>query len=205
VWNSVYGQHDANWLGFYDYFACICGLTEQTQKLCGLWEVAQSANWWLPHQKLCWVSERHNILNRNDRRRLHCTNGPALAYPDGWSIWAIDGVRVDEQIIMRPETQTVKQIKEEKNEEIRRIRIERFGWPKFLEEAKAKRRDSRKNDRDAQIEELYRLDDGTQRFLCIDPSTGRKYALGVPADIETCEQAQNWMSHGLDVYAIHRS
>jgi hypothetical protein len=50
---SVYGQHEAGWLAFHEYFCDVCGLPEQTQKLCGIWKVAQSANWWLPHEKTC--------------------------------------------------------------------------------------------------------------------------------------------------------
>jgi len=151
------------------------------------------------------VSERHNILNRDDRGRLHCTDGPALAYPDGWSIWAVNGVRVPEHVITSPKSQTLKDITGEENEEVRRVRIERFGWIRFLKESGAKAIHKRRNDRDAQKEELYQLSDGTQRFVCVDPSTGRKYALGVPRDVKTCEQAQNWMSMGLDLYATHRS
>jgi hypothetical protein len=96
-------------------------------------------------------------------------------------------------------------LKKKKNEEVRRIRIERFGWERFLKESGAKVREQCRNERDAQDESLYRLDDGTQRFVCVDPSTGRRYALGVPSDVQTCEQAQSWMSHGLDLYATHRS
>jgi hypothetical protein len=106
---------------------------------------------------------------------------------------------------LRPETQTIKQIQEEPNEEVRRVRIERYGWERFLKESGANRRDSRRNDRDTQEESLYQLRDGTQRFVCVDPSTGRRYALGVPGEVATCEQAQLWMSHELDLYATHRS
>lgn len=205
VWDSAYGQHDSGWLSFYEYFALACSLSIETQNLSGLFEVAKSANWWLPHENICWISERHHVLDRNDRGQLHCDVGPALSYPDGWSIWSIDGVRVDEQIVMRPETQTIDQLKSEENEEVRRIRIERFGWLRYLQESGAKIYDSRRNERDAQNEDLYLLSDGTRRFVCVDPSTGRKYALGVPESVETCEQAQWWVSHGLDKFAIHRS
>ena len=205
VWASWYGQHDAGWLAFYDYFRDAAGLSEETQKLAGLWLLSQSAGWWLPHQNLCWVSERHNVLHRDADGRLHCDNGPALQYPDGWSIYAIGGVRVDEQTIMRPETQTLEQIEKEENAEVRRVRIERFGWPRYLAESGAKVANRRRNDRDGQEEALYALKDKTKRFVCVDPSTGRKYALGVPAEIKNCDEAQNWMSHGLDRFAVHRS
>ncbi len=205
VGDSVYGQHDANWLGFFDYFATACALSAETQKLTGLWEVAQSAGWWLPHEKICWISERNNALNRDERGRLHSETGPALTYPDGWWVYAVHGVRVPGHIIEHPETITLEEIGKENNLEIRRVMIERFGWPRYLQESKAKCVASRHNDRDCQREELYRLADGTQRFLVFDPSTGRRYALGVPAEVKDCEQAQNFVSHGLDRFALHRS
>jgi hypothetical protein len=107
--------------------------------------------------------------------------------------------------VVAPKMITVDEIKSESNEEVRRVLIERFGWPKYLTETKAKRVHRRYNERDAQWEDLYKLGDGTQRFLVNDPSTGRKYALGCPSEIVTCEQAQAFVSHGLDSRSIHRS
>jgi hypothetical protein len=204
VGDSVYGQHDANWLGFYDYFRDACALSEQTQKLCGLWDVSQSAGWWLPHKNLCWISERHNLVNRDDRGRLHCENGPALTYPDGWSVWSLSGVRVDEQVVLRPETQTVEQIRAEQNAEIKRHRIERFGWPRFLGAISAKRVDTRRNDIDATRESLYRAESQTV-LVCACPSTAKVFALEVPNDVETCEQAQRYLSSGLSSRVISAS
>jgi hypothetical protein len=201
---SVGGQHDANWLGFYEYFAVACGLSRETQKLCGLWEVSQSAGWWLPHEKTCWISDRHNILNRNDEGRLHCEDGPALCYPDGWCIWAISGVLVDKEIVMQPERQSVKQIRSEENEEVRRIRIERFGWPRYLNDISAKVVELRRNDIDKTDEALMRGDNMTV-LVCACPSTGRIYGMEVPNDVETCNQAQNWLRNSSEGFLIGAS
>jgi hypothetical protein len=38
---------------------------------------------------------------------------------------------------MSPATQTIEQINDDKNQEIKRIRIERFGWQKYLEAVNA--------------------------------------------------------------------
>src|SRR3972149_4206487 len=93
---SIYGQHDAGWLSFYDYFNEVVGLKEETNKVQGLISLAKSAGWALPHENICWVSERHQILNRDNRGRLHCLTGPSVMYPDGWEIYAINGVLVPE-------------------------------------------------------------------------------------------------------------
>lgn len=135
----MYGQHDANWLAFYDYFKEVCGLDRQTQKLSGLWAVAQNAGWFIPHEKTCWVSERHTVVNKDDEGFLHNETGPAVAYPDGWAVYAIHGVRVPEYVVMNPEQITVQDIDSEENSEIKRVKIERFGIQKYLFESGAEK------------------------------------------------------------------
>ena len=193
VGDSAYGQHDANWLAFYDYFAQVCGLSEQVQKLAGLMEVSQSAGWWLPHANICWVSERHSALRRNEVGRLHGDDGPAVEYPDGWRIWALDGIRVDEQIVMRPGEQTLKQIDGESNADLRSIRISRFGWPRYLRESGAECLDTRDNELEGTIEALYATKSGERRLVATCP-TGRTFAMGVSPEVGTCEAAQKWLS-----------
>ncbi len=135
VWDSVGGQHDAPLLGFYDYFSEVCNLKSETRKLSGLWKIAKSAGWFLPHEHICWVSERHNILRRDERGRLHCENDIALAYPDGWGVWAWHGVRVPQEIILHPEKITFQDIVSEQNIETAHVKLERLGLEKFLEQS----------------------------------------------------------------------
>ena len=136
VWASVgasaYGQHDASWLAFYKFFHDECKLVEQTEKLEGLWLLAKSAGWMLPHENICWVSERHNILERDERGLLHNLTGPACAYPDGWAIYAVHGVRVPSDIIEDRSTITVARIEAETNAEVRRVMIDLYGSKRYL-------------------------------------------------------------------------
>ena len=129
---SAYGQHDASWLGFYEFFRIVCGLTDQTEKLTGLIEQAKSAGWFLPHANICWVSERHNILARDERGSLHSVSGPACAYPDGWSIYAVHGVRVPADIIEDRPSITIARIDAEQNSEIRRVMMELYGYDRYI-------------------------------------------------------------------------
>ena len=129
---SVYGQHDANWLGFYDYFREVCGLTAETGKLIGLWELSKSAGWAIPHAAMCWVSERPTAVCRDERGRLHCTDGPALLYPDGWCIYSVHGVRVPACIIEQRGQITPEQIDAEKNAEVRRVMIDLYGPDRYV-------------------------------------------------------------------------
>jgi hypothetical protein len=200
----IFNQHEAGWIGFYDFFGRECGIAA-VERLSGLTRLCKSAGWAWPFGGAIILTERHSELHRNEAGRLHRLNGPAVKYPDGFSIWLVNGVRVDEQIIMHPETQTIEQVKAEQNEEIKRIRIERLagadapiveGWIKFLKGIGATRIDRRTNDLEATKEILYGFYGG-RVLICHCPSTAKQFALEVPAEISTCRDAQNWLSSGL--------
>jgi len=159
---------------------------------------------WTP-TTLYWVAKPTvHVETGSFGRRLHCEDGPACAN-DVENLYFLHGILVPAYVVVKPEFITLDEIKAETNEEMRRILIERFGWERYLREAGAKQRHRRFNDRDGQWETLYQLDDGTQRIVLADPSTARRYALGVPREIAKCEEAQDWITHGLDRRAVHRS
>ena len=138
VGDSVYGQHDADWLAFYRYFFEVLGLQRQTKKLTGLWSLAEAAGWALPHKNICWVSERHHILQRDGRGRLHSLVGPACAFPDGWAIYAVNGVRVPAHWVENRDTLDPAEVLKAQNVEQRAAGAAIVGWPKMI--SKLKRR-----------------------------------------------------------------
>jgi hypothetical protein len=153
--------------------------------------------WWWPYSRICLVSERPAEIHVLNGRRLHNDTGPAVRFCDGWSIWAIDGVLVDEQVVLHPETQNLRQIRRERDAEVKRIRIERYGWDRYLAEVGARVIDRRRNDIEATRETLLRGPDSETVLVCACPSTARIYALQVPPEIQTCQEAQAWLSAGL--------
>jgi len=173
----------------------VLGLKEETEQLLGLMEMAQSAGWYAMYDNCVIVQHRHSELHRNSEGRLHCETGMAVKYRDGWGVWAIGGVTVDEQIAMKPETQTVEQIRLESNAEVKRIRISRFGWDRYLTGIDAKEVDSRHNAIENTYEVLVKTPDG-MTVLLPTCKTGRLFSLEVPSEIETCEQAQLWLHSG---------
>jgi hypothetical protein len=188
----VYGQHDANWLGWGDYFAEVLSLTEQTKKFAGLWELSKSAGWALPHANICWVSERHCVVLQDDRKRIHCENGPAIQYPDGWAIYAWHGVRVPEAWIADKAALTAASALGQQNVEQRRAACEIVGWARILKELSAKTIDK---DGDPEIGELVEVnlpDAGKERFLLVRCATQREFALPVPRNMKTALEAQAW-------------
>jgi hypothetical protein len=143
---------------------------------------------------LYWVAKPVvHVESSRDGVRLHCDNGPALA-SDVEHLYFVHGVMVPEAVVARPETLTAQDVRREENEEVRRIMIERMGWPRYLQEAAAVVLHRRVNAIDATKEALMQSEDGSRVLVCSCPSTGRVYGMRVPRHIDTCDQAQSWLS-----------
>jgi hypothetical protein len=104
------------------------------------------------------------------------------------------GVSINERIAFRPETLVIDEILAERNAEVRRVMVERFGFDRFMTEAKAEVLDK---DRDAGGErQLLRVpiqDD--EDIVCVSvfcPSTGGQFFLRVPPSVTTCRNAIAW-------------
>jgi hypothetical protein len=209
VWDSmqesdiVYGSHDASILAFHSYFREVLGLTAQTEKLSGLWELAQSAGWAIPCGGVCWVSERHHVLQRDDRGRLHCLTGPAVAYPDGFAIYAVRGVRVPDYVIELSRDIDVASIDAEANAEVRRVMIELYRHGEEVSGAAAYFRDAggERLDHDERYGTLWRRnvpDDEPMVMVEVvnstpEPDGSRKrYWLRVPPQMRTAREAVAW-------------
>jgi hypothetical protein len=151
-----------------------------------------------------YVSRNPIELYLDENKRLHNDNGMAVRYNDGWGVYVLNNVRVDEQIVMRPETQTVEQIRGEDNAEIKRLRIERYGWSRYFKDIGAKLIHSRQNDIEATKEFLWSGDD-MKLLMAVCPSTRKTFALEVRDDITTCEEAQAYLSAGFSNRIISAS
>ena len=194
-----YGAHDAHWLAYYDYFDQVLNVPG-AEKIRDLVEMAK-VGWWAPYDTDCFISLPPIEIHLDDDDELHSETGPAIAYMDGVKIYCVHGVRVPEKVILAPETQTIPEIIHEVNEEVKRIRINRYGWGKFLEETHAQIIDSQMItlEESQWLESLYYLESqGLKALATYDPSTGRPYFLEVSLDCETCTEAQKYLN-GTDV------
>jgi len=183
------------YVAVYDYCKTI-GLNMDDEKLTKLMRWTNSCPFILFDQMRVYASRNLVEHHYNDTMQLHNESGMSASFADSWGIYSIRGVGVDEQIVMRPETQTIEQIRSEENEEVRRIRIERYGWTRYFKEIGARPVDERDNDIEGTKEFLLKGDNMTV-LLCICPSTGKEFTLEVPAETESCYEAQNWLSGGL--------
>ncbi len=184
------------WAGWFEA-AKVIGVEFDEQKYTLLHEWCKHAGTMcIPYDKVVYVSQRPDEVHWEDRQ-LHNEKGAAVRWSDGYSVWSIEGVLVNEQIVMSPETQTVEQINKEPNEEVRRIRIERFGWSRYVDECCEVQHVNR-NEIEATVEILVKTPH-IQRLLTHCPSTGRRYSLAIPGEeVKTCDEAQSrlWADKG---------
>jgi hypothetical protein len=188
------GQHDADW---------VARLRESSPWV----TLAKSCGWWWPRDRLCVVAERPTAQRTepvDNGLRLHSADGPAIEYPDGWTVHAWHGVRVPSWVIDSP---TVDRIAAESNVEVRRCAIERIGWQTFIEgaglRAVSKAPDPGNPGHELRLYDLpyERWGAPTRLLLAINGSverdgTRRQYGLRVPPWFDDPLDAAGW-TYGL--------
>lgn len=187
-------------------FAAAIGVEFDQEKYRKFQEWCRCCPFILFNDTTVYASRKPDYIKFNDQNQLHCDDGMACQYPDGWGVYSINGVSVDEQIVMSPETQTIEQMLKEENEEVKRIRISRYGWGKFLDQTGASIIDQNENDIEGTKEFLMHSDKLNLRVLaCVCPSTTKEFLLEVPPETQSCREAQSWLSNGFSNRIISAS
>ena len=135
------------WWGpaFVSFFTDVCGLElsdDFHERAVAYAETVESACWWYPHRDFLMVCERPTAIHREltnpqvtrgwGSHRLHCADGPAVSFRDGWGVYAIHGVQVPAYVVLEPEKITWQAIGAENNAEVRRIMIDRYGPDRYV-------------------------------------------------------------------------
>ena len=196
--SSSYALHSAPSLGPLEYFHDVCGLVRQTRAVRGLWQVARHASWIVPHRQVCWLAERPHIVRHDARGRLHCHDGPAVAYRDGWSAFAWKGVLVPRWIIERPDLVTVRTIAAAQDPQVRRCMIDVLTPERFIAGGGAYRVAA------DEIGVLWRQRWRWEAWAAVEVMNGtpeqdgtlKRYFLQVPANMRTAREAVAW-TYGL--------
>jgi hypothetical protein len=144
VWDQVgdqvgvafYSQHDADFLSFYSFFANAVGL-DCAKRFEPLTRVAKSCGWVWFFEGAAIMTDRPKTLRRDEQNRLHCENGPALEYRDGFSIYAWHGTRLPKEWVENRLTIDPAEILKCENVEQRAAGAAMIGWPRMV--AKLKR------------------------------------------------------------------
>lgn len=189
--DAVLGQHDAAWLAAFD---------GRGERLAGLAEVAAHAGWWWPYEKVTVVCERPVELHRDEAGRLDRGDGPALAYPDGFALYAWRGMPVPADFLAELTTLDPARIRTEENAELRRVMLEYYGYDRYLAESGA---EPIGKDETGILWRIALDDDEDVVMVEVVNSTpepdgtSRTYWLRVPPNTRTAKEGVAW-TFGLD-------
>ncbi len=186
-----YGNHDASWLSFYDFFQKETKI--DLHQIDGLIALSSHCGWWWAFENTVIMVPKPTRLCLDAEGTLHCENGPALSYSDGWSIYCWHGIRIPEKLIKNPESYTAEDVLNENNVEVRRCMIEKLGVDFFAKNATFVCKD--------EVGELFRLeikDDEDILFTHVINSSPepdgnyKSYYLRVPTHVETPKEGIAW-------------
>jgi hypothetical protein len=190
------GQHYCAWEALFTFCEELgIPFKEQDKSLLHIWvNQAKNLHWWFPYDNICFCSERHTVCQIDGEGRLHSANGPAVEYSDGFKMWNWHGTTVPQNLIERPETLTPTEILGERNAEIMRLMIERYGMERLIQKTGAELVHSH------EMGDLYAIflptsvhgDDYMKIVKVTCPSTGHIYWLRIPPDIDTVPEAVSW-------------
>ncbi|MFJ2011140.1 DUF6745 domain-containing protein [Streptomyces globisporus] len=184
--DAVLGQHDAAWLAAFDGHG---------DRLAGLADVARNAGWWWPYEKAVVITERPDVLHRDEAGRLDHGEGPAFAYGDGFALHAWRGMPVPAAFLDELSSLTPERIRAEENAELRRVMLEYYGYDRYLTESGAEpvHRD--------ETGILWRIAlDGDEDVVMVEvvnstpepDGTNRTYWLRVPPTTRTAKDGVAW-------------
>jgi hypothetical protein len=129
----VYGNvWDYAWVSFYDFFEKIGivkhdDFTKYKELMeCNIYDMLQL-------QGLCIVSDMPTKISRDAQNRLHCDDGKAIEWADGYGQYYWRGVTVPEKWILHPEEVTAEEVKGEENLELKRCLMEIVGPERYYE------------------------------------------------------------------------
>ncbi len=130
---GLLGQHDAPAIAMLEIICDVQSAITPKTSFQPLKELALSTGACIPLDGICLMAERHHLVRHNEHGLLHASGGPALAYPDGMSIYAWHGVCVPSDAILDPASITADRIEQEHDPQVRRALIDIHGTRRFLE------------------------------------------------------------------------
>lgn len=132
-WNG--GNQWGQWVSYLTFFRYVAQINIDYSKFAHYEYLAEHSGPRVMTPDFCMISDRPEVLLRDEQNRPHCDDGPFCRWRDGFSLYAIHGVRVPEWLVMQPTKLTVERIHAEENEEVRRVMIERYGVARYVRDA----------------------------------------------------------------------
>ena len=198
-WTVVY-QGGNMWAAWDCYLtACrdILGLRLPSHDAYAYWEQAaiNGGFRWM-HPKFCLVSDFPEILRVNSQNQPHAEFGPSHRWRDGFSIWHLNGVRVEQWMAeSHPDDLDARRVLQIENVDQRREVIRRMGSERLVAQLDATVLDVETREVGGRYELLaIDMNHGEPwRFLKMNnQSIGAVHVEAVPRQCETVRHAINW-------------
>lgn len=193
VWPYLEGQWFSYFVAWYRYYTDVLGL-----ELDSIWQIEEQIQFGCvyPLGRYVVISRRPECIHRNAAGQLHRDGGPAIRYADGFSVFALNGVRVPEWLACTPEGE-IDPVKfaEIENAEIRREFVRKVGVERIASSCGAEVKDKQGN------YELVLVDLGGRTgkvpyLKMLNPSIGVWHLEGVAPGITTVAEALKWRNGG---------
>jgi hypothetical protein len=189
VWPYLSGSLDVNVFAFYDFCIEVLGvkIEDDLLKKYQCWKRTHILGLIFPFDDVCIISEKPEVYHRKGNV-LHCDNGPAIRFADGFSVWILNGVRMKKDYVETPwDKLDVKVIMKETNAEVRRELVRKVGIERIVSELGATTLDSKD---DYELLELDIGDNNRRPYLKMkNPSIGTYHIEGVPPGTKTVAEA----------------
>ena len=190
---------DAPWVAFYDYFLRI-GVIKLREFEVYKNYLKSGVCWTIFLEGTAFICGRPEYIKRDSDNRLHCENGPAVLWRDGYANHFWHGVSVTRKLIEAPETLTKEDLAGETNAEVRRAMMEKLGERFFsLLDVEEVARDNIGKGEYARAAAIFRTREpdpvAEQHIQYVQVechSTGRKYMLCVPPHFTSPLAAVAW-------------
>jgi hypothetical protein len=158
-------------------------------------DLVRNTSWFLLNEDVALVLERPLELHTDEDGLLHNPNGPAVRFPDGWALWALEGVPVPSDVIERPDGIDAREALQMENVEARRVVLEHLGWERII--AASGLRPIAEDDHGRLWTIPVEGGEAIVLLEVLDATVGhdgsqRRYVLRVPPTVRTPREAAAW-------------
>jgi hypothetical protein len=127
------GSFDANIYAFYNYCHEVLNISyDKVQKHYEWWCSTVKFGQIFPLDNVCVISQKPVEINQLGTR-LHADGKPAVKYADGFSVWALNGVRVPQYLAETPASKlNIEFFKKEQNADVKAEFIRKYGIERMV-------------------------------------------------------------------------
>ena len=192
--SNLLNNIDFTSIALLDYCIEILHCQHDRDKWLTISSIAQECGLTFFFERTCIVCDRPKTICFDEQYRLHKVGEPAIAYRDGYSVYAYNGVILPEKYgRLHPNSWQASWLLSEPNAELRRVLIQGIGYGRICQELQATEIDSWREytllriDNNIDVEPIHLL-----KMTC--PSTNHIHANRVPPHIRSAKEAVTWMN-----------